>query len=92
MMGFSQRLLAQQCSAGADVLAVFWRTSLVNIMVQQGVLDEWREGNELREPVFWGAATFPLPNGLNHFEVAEFIGKLRTYDSQIESHGADEQH
>jgi hypothetical protein len=85
-MGFSQSLLAQQCSSGADVLAVYLRASLISMLLQQGFLEEWHEGNELREPVFWGASTFPLPNGLNNFNPDEFVTRLKAYRGVSEGH------
>jgi len=42
------------------------------------MLDDWREGDELRDAVFGAAATFPLQNGIESFDPQTFIERLRS--------------
>jgi hypothetical protein len=77
-IGFDVGLIAQQCGPGADVLAVFFRTALLQPLLREGMLDDWREGNELRVSVFGAAATFPLQNGIKSFDPKAFIERLRS--------------
>lgn len=72
-IGISAKLIAQQCSPGADVLAVSFRTALLQGLLREGMLDDWRDGNELRDTVFDAAATFPLQNGIESFNPNAFI-------------------
>jgi hypothetical protein len=76
-MGISASLFANEIRSGSDVIAVSLRVSLLDALLQQGMLEEWREGKELRDIVFWNAATFPLANGLKDFDVSEFVETLR---------------
>jgi hypothetical protein len=75
-IGIDYQVLAQQCNANSNVLAVFLRATLVEGLLQQGLLAKWREGNELRDCVFEVAATFPLPRGLADFDAKAFITAL----------------
>jgi hypothetical protein len=74
------KLIAQECSSGAEVLAVVFRTALLKEMVKQGLLNDWREGNELRDIVFSTAASFPLQDGMESFDPDAFIEQLRSND------------
>jgi hypothetical protein len=77
-MAFDEGLIAQQCSSGADVFAVFFRTALLQPLLRQGILNDWLEGNELRDTVFGAAATFPLQNGVESFDPNAFVERLRS--------------
>lgn len=77
-MGIDVRLVAQHCSPSADVLAVFFRTALLQALIQQDMLNDWREGKELPHSVFEAAATFPLPKGVDSFDPNAFIDRLRS--------------
>jgi hypothetical protein len=55
------------------VLAVWFRAALVEILLEQGRLDRWREGNSLRDKVFEVAASFPLPRGLENADLDAFL-------------------
>jgi hypothetical protein len=59
----SASLMANVCSPGADMGAVWLRASLLGIMLKQGVLAEWQRGTELDEAVYRVAATIPLNGG-----------------------------
>jgi hypothetical protein len=50
--GIDTKLLAEQCSTNANVIAVSARVALVKSLLQQGLLDAWREGDSLRPHVF----------------------------------------
>jgi hypothetical protein len=75
---FDAGLIAQQCSSGADVLAVFFRSALLQPLLRQGMLNDWREGDELHDAVFGAAATFPLQDGIESFDPKAFIERLRS--------------
>ena len=51
--GIDVRLLAEHCSAGANVVAITARVALAKFLLkQQGLLDAWKEGDSLRPQVF----------------------------------------
>ncbi len=75
-VSYSVQVLAKQCDPDSNVLAVFLRASLVDALLQLGLLDGWREGNELRDRVFEVAAKFPLPAGLTDVDFQGFIKAL----------------
>jgi len=79
-IGISAKLIAQECSSGADVLAVSVRTALLQTMVKQELLNDWRQGHELRDAVFNTAAAFPLQNGIESFDPNAFVERLRSND------------
>jgi hypothetical protein len=58
--GFDINLLKEHCSANANVVAVMVRVALVKSLLQQGVLDAWREGDGVRPRVFEVVATCSL--------------------------------
>ena len=76
-LGFDARLISQHCEPGADVIAVFFRAALLQHFFQAGLLDDWREANELSDPVFRVAAIFPMEQGVQGFDPAAFIERLR---------------
>ena len=51
-IGFSPEVLAQECSPGADVFAVWLRTAILDLLSQQGLLNSWLHDGELDERVF----------------------------------------
>ena len=62
--GIDANLLAKQCSAGANVVAISARVALVKFLLkQQGLLDAWRDGDNLRPKVFEVIAKCPLEPG-----------------------------
>jgi hypothetical protein len=72
----SEKLLAGLCDSNADVLAVWFRATLVEILLQQGRLDRWREGNSLHVKVFEVAAGFPFPKGPGNADPDAFVAAL----------------
>ena len=76
-VGFDKRLVASQCSEGADPLAVFFRVALLRPLVESGLLDNWRDGDRPHDVVFQTLATFPLPDGIQNFRTDEFARALR---------------
>ena len=76
-VGFSARMISQPCEPGADVIAVFFRAVLLKHLFQTGLLDDWREGNEPTDPVFRVGAIFPMEQGVQGFDPATFIERLR---------------
>src|SRR5450432_1609388 len=63
------KLLADLCAPNANILAVYFRATLITALLQQGQLDRWRDGNSLLERVFEVAANFALPQGLENADL-----------------------
>lgn len=74
-IGIDASLLAQACNPEANVLAVWARSSLLGILVDQGLLISWQRGTQLDDAVFDVAATFPIP-GLDRFDPDAFLQQL----------------
>ena len=70
--------IAPICAPGADVDAVFFRAALLQFLFQSGVLDDWREGSEPAELVFHVGAVAPFKLGVQAFDPADFIERLRS--------------
>lgn len=75
-VGLDVRLIASQCSEGADPLAVFFRVALLRPLLDSGLLDNWRDGDRPYDVVFQTLATFPLLEGLQNFRPDEFADAL----------------
>lgn len=58
--GIDTKLLAKHCSAGANVIALSARVALVKSLLQQGILDAWRDGDNVSPRVFEVVATCSL--------------------------------
>ena len=71
------RLIAGQCSQGADPLAVFFRVALLRPLLESGSLGDWCDGDRPDDFVFQALATFPLPQGIQGFRPDEFADALR---------------
>jgi len=76
-VGFDARLIAGQCEPGANIYAVFFRTALLRYFLDEGLLEEWREGDTLSDSVFQVGATFPMELGDRGFDPEAFISRLR---------------
>jgi hypothetical protein len=74
--GVDIKLLAGLCDKDADVLAVWFRATLITALLKQRRLDRWREGDSLRARVFELAASFPLPQGVEHADYNGFIAAI----------------
>ncbi len=75
-VGFASELIAQQCSEGADPIAVFFRAAILKPLMQSGLLDNWRDGDSPHDVVFQAIAIFPLPRGFEGFRPEEFVATL----------------
>lgn len=76
-VSYSTKAILQVCeSEAADPIAVGARTTLIRILLRQGVLENWLEGDGLSKVVFEAAATFPLPTGLQGLRPSEFVALL----------------
>ena len=76
-VSYSTKAILQICeSESADPIAVGARTMLLRTLLQQGILENWREGNSLTKEVFDAAAAFPLPTGLRGLNPNEFVALL----------------
>jgi hypothetical protein len=70
------KLLAELCAPGAKVMAVWFRSALITMLLHQGLLEGWRDGNTLLERVFEVAASFPLPKGPENVDPDAFVAAL----------------
>jgi hypothetical protein len=76
-VSYSTRAILQMCeSESADPIAVGARTMLLGTLLEQGVLENWRENDGLSKAVFDAAAVFPLPTGLQGVNPSEFVALL----------------
>ena len=76
-VSYSTKAILQVCeSESADPIAVGARTALIGILLQQGVLENWRENDGLSNVVFEAAAAFPLPTGLQGLNPSDFVASL----------------
>ena len=77
-VGIDARLLAQQCSSGADLLAISFRRAMLEELFKQGLLNDWREGDALHDSVFSAIAAFPMQIGAEAFDPNAFLEQLRS--------------
>lgn len=77
-VGIDARMISEECGAGADANAVFFRAALIQHLFESGLLDDWREGNEPAPLVFQVGAAFPMEEGVQGFDPADFIERLRS--------------
>jgi hypothetical protein len=76
-VGINVELIAKQCGTNADVLAVFFRATLIQYLFADGLLEKWREGNRPSDPVFQVGAAYLLEQGVQGFDPSAFIDRLR---------------
>jgi len=76
-VGIDPRLLEPYCESGADVTAVSVRAIWLHAFLRAGLLDEFREGNGLRDAVFRVWAVFPMEQDVERFDFQDFIERLR---------------
>lgn len=77
-VGIDERMISQQCGPGADVNAVFFRAAMVQYLFESGLLNDWSKGNEPAALVFQVSAIFPMELGVQGFDPARFIERLRS--------------
>jgi len=84
-VGIDHTVIVGRCKPGADVNAVAYRTSMLQLLqhVAQGSLAPWTKNTELNDPVFRVAAEIPMDwigteqhKGLP-FDVEELLRRLR---------------
>jgi hypothetical protein len=74
--GVDIKLLTGLCDKDVDVLAVWFRATLIDVLLKQRRLDRWREGNGLSTRLFELAASFPLPRGVAYADFNGFIAAI----------------
>ena len=77
-VGIDAGIISQQCGSGADLNSVFFRAALLQHLFESGALNDWREGNEPAALVFQVGAIFPIEQGVQGFDPADFIERLRS--------------
>jgi hypothetical protein len=76
LMSFDHAILAAACAPGANVLAVWLRSALLESLVRQGLLTPLGDGDQLEDNDFEVAATFPIGD-LNQLDMQAFIQQFR---------------
>lgn len=77
-VGIGADMISKQCGPGTDLNAVFFRAALLQHLFESGMLNDWREGNEPAALVFQVGAIFPIEQGVQGFDPADFIERLRS--------------
>lgn len=72
----SLNIVAGFCAPKADALAVWFRITLIQALLQRGRLDPWRDGSSLQDKVFEAAANFPLPKGPAEADLDAFVAVM----------------
>jgi hypothetical protein len=72
-VSYSTNAVLQACESESAVGAP---TAVINILLQQGVSEKWRENDGLSKVVFEAAAAFPLPTGLQGLRPSDFVASL----------------
>ena len=76
-IGIDVAVLAEACSPGANVLAVWARSALLDMLERQGLLTPWQRGTQMDDAVFGVAASFPIP-GIDRFDPEALLRQLST--------------
>jgi len=79
-VGIDNKLLAERCSPGTNVTAVFARAMLVRAMMERGALDKWLDAGTPQDKVFAVAATAPLrleEGGSSDIDTESFLKALQ---------------
>jgi hypothetical protein len=74
-VGIDSELLTRHCSPGANVPAVMFRCQFLMLLIQQGLLAPWLEGEEPSECLFQVLATYPVHVG--EFDTASLLQHIR---------------
>jgi len=62
-VGFAHDLLAKHCIPGANVVAVMFRCQFFVLLMHQGLLAPWLDGDKPSEFLFQVFATYPVQVG-----------------------------
>ncbi len=73
--GIQQDIVAQHCSPGADVPATVLRCQFLGVLLQQGVLAPWLDGENPCELLFREFATYPVH--LGEFDMGPLLQHLQ---------------
>ncbi len=73
--GISVNVFAQACSPQADVIALWARSTLIDLLADQGLLSSWQRGAQLDDIVFEIAAIYPIA-GWDRFDADDFCRRL----------------
>ena len=84
-VSYDIRLVQEQVGPDCDAISVFFRTALLKVLFQQGLLDGWREGDGLRREAFDVAATFPMDGGVESIDVTAFVEEIRARTADTSS-------
>ena len=71
----SMDVIVSVCNSEAELPALWYRHTQLNLLVRHGVLAEWQHGPDLDEHVYQAAATIPV-SGLR-FDDEAFLKQLR---------------
>ena len=73
-------IFAEHCSPGADVKAVWFRSSFLHLLVRQGLLAPWLDGDNPAEFLFEVFATYPVH--LGDFDPKALLQHIREKSGQ----------
>lgn len=74
-IGFAHDLLAKHCSPGANVPAVMFRCQFIMLLMKQGLLAPWLDGDRPYEFLFQVFATYPVHVG--EFDTENLLQHIR---------------
>ena len=83
--GIASDLLARHCSPGADVPAVMFRCQFFLLLVQQGLLAPWLDGDKPSEFLFKVFAAYPVHVG--KFDTETLLQHIREKDTTLNRSG-----
>jgi len=73
-VGYTTSAIFTACkSPTADPIAIWARSIFIHMLVKQGLLDKWRDGQEIQKVVFDAVAAYPMPNGLRQADPTGLI-------------------
>lgn len=67
--------VAEHCGPGANASAVFFRCQMLALLLKQGLLASWQQGEEPNDFLFQVFATYPLH--LGEFDVEALLQHIR---------------
>jgi hypothetical protein len=71
-------LLARECKlTTANAMASAIRAMIIDLVIAQGLINEFTDGDDIQDVVFERAASVPLHNGVNGFDLESFVATLK---------------
>ena len=81
-IAYDQRVFAGSIrSDDADPMAVFARVTILSVLKLSNSLNRWTANGEVLDVVYARAADFPLPNGMQSFQLDQFMSAMQLSDT-----------